>query len=186
MANLRVILYDNTQHNLTKELGLSKLWSLGAKAGKFDHVIPATGTTQAVNNLKKYLLGALPEQKVDLQLWGHGNVARYYIDSSVFEFDELIPIKDRLASVWIRACSSFQGEDGQEFAVELTEKLDCSVVGHTRIISSPIPAYQSGCYGLHPKQQPNWSTSDTGSSWPWVANTCLTTRMEIPEWAFLH
>jgi hypothetical protein len=176
---MRVCIIDDTQRKLWSQKGLSHFWRLGSFLGGFDHVLPVRGVLDALVALDRLPTGPLEH----LQIWGHGQSGRPLIGREVLDVEELASVSSMRASsvVWFRACDTFQGPRGWDFAIQAAALLGCSVVGHTRVISWPWVTHQSGGYALRPGELPHWSSHDDGMSGPGVPNTCLVTAMNPPE-----
>lgn len=179
---MRVMIYDNTQGSL------SYIWAAGQYLGGFDKVISASSWQAVYDSLEAIPAGTIISQ---IQFWGHGAPGRPCINHVSIDLDAfhtaLIKKTTPSSVFWIRACNVFTGSTGIAFAKNAVSKLNCVVVAHTYLLSSPWPMYQSGGYALRPGQTPHWSSTNgvnsdgsfKGSS-PWAVNTCLVTRMNPP------
>lgn len=177
---MRVMFYDKTQDDVSKKY-LSFFWAAGGKIGNFDYVIPVSSWKDAYDKINE-----LPNDRIHhLQFWGHGYVGKPVINNTtMFVEDFKNSLRGRMFHndvFWIRACDTFRGVGGHDFARHLVDELNISVVGHTRVISAPFLTHQSGGHGLRPGSIPRWSVNDSGYSTPWAPNTCLVTRMNPPD-----
>jgi hypothetical protein len=175
---MRVLLYDNTDR-------LTIFWAAGRYLSKWDAVISASSWKDALEQLWE-----LDKPVMELQFWGHGAEGFPLIDG----FPLSTELQKELAEacdfqpesvVWWRACDVFSGERGQRFAVSFCQIAGCSHVGHTRVISWPWPIFHSGGHGIRPGATPHWDVTegeeDNDGSGPSKPNTCLVTRMKVPE-----
>jgi hypothetical protein len=176
---VRVLLYDKTDK-------LTPFWAMGRILSRWDAVIPATSWDDATEKLWD-----VPEPVTHLQFWGHGTAGSPVINGSKLGLALQLRNFANAARftedsvVWWRACNVFHGEEGHRFARQFAAVAGCSHVGHTRVVSAPWPIYQSGGHGLRLGKEPHWSKTEgdgrRGGSGPRMPNTCLVTRMTVPE-----
>jgi hypothetical protein len=171
----RIMAYDPNQGIL------SWFWNAGSFLGSFNYKLAASDRYELADKLNELILD--PHEPIHLQLWSHGRPGAPVFGATGIRAADLLAGLGKLDNrslVWFRSCDVFQGETGQSYAIDVTETVGCRAVGHTRIVSSPVPACQSGGYGLRPGETPHWSKSEAGGSWPWARNTCLVTAMTPP------
>jgi hypothetical protein len=174
------MIYDSTDL-------LSPIWSAGQHLGNFKLVIPADSWETAYDALSN-----VDERIQHIQVWGHGTFGKPVINNNQVDLTLLKEsLKKKITGssvIWFRSCSVFAGDDGHDFAKDVTQTLDCKVAAHTFIVSNPWITHQSGGHGLMPGQIPYWSKIEgidadgksIGSS-PWKPNTCLVTDMMVPK-----
>lgn len=175
---MKVMLFDRTDR-------LTPFWRAGRVLSRWDAVIPAGSWAEASQRIAQ----AVRKHKrpvTHLQFWGHGTEGSPLIDSTRLRGDRLTEFVEACdfrpeSVVWWRACDVFHGKAGHYFAKLFMAHAGCAHVGHTRLISAPWPIFQSGGYGIRPGEEPHWSIDDDGGSGPRKPNTCLVTRMSVPD-----
>lgn len=155
--------------------GLSAAWSAGEhlyrRLGRLD---AAFGVTSWAEGLSWLLEQSRTRGRPigEIQYWGHGRRGRAMVDDDGFDARSMLrdgalrPHLDALrtalvadggSTLWFRTCETIGGRLGQDFAVRLTEHLECRVAGHTHVIGF----WQSGLHSLRPGETPSW-TPDEG------------------------
>jgi len=181
---MRVTIYDKNPGVGIQQWGLKLSWFLGCwfqkLIGKVDQYYGATSWADA--------LGWLAKQEgtfESVQYWGHGSPGVVWLAQkacSVHDFSFLKTKVTPQSIVWFRVCSLFQGQKGYDFSQKLSNLLNCTIAGHTRIIG-PL---QGGLHTRKPSTAPSWPVDEgefPKSWWPevlrWGNNTitCLATKI---------
>ncbi len=179
---MRVLIYDAVETNL----GLAAGWRIGSLFYKFDEVIPATSWNQVFEKLL-----AIPGTIHEIQWWGHGNPGIAVLNGLALNQNNANwpLLKNKLPTngsglIWFRCCASFQGEKGKKFALDLANKLNCKVAGHTYNIGFP---FHSGLHSVTPLKIPSWSNIEglgidgkTKSSSLFAPNTIYMWQDKLP------
>ena len=170
VSALRLLVYDATDKG--GERALRTAWRTGARVyralGRVDAFFPATSWASALAWLARFEEG---RQIAQVQFWGHGKWGAALIADDVFSraslaqggasHDALTSVQKRMlpdaaSLVWFRTCETFGAQRGQDFAMQLSERLGARVAGHTYAIA----ALQSGLHGLRPGARPSWSPTE--------------------------
>lgn len=113
----------------------------------------------------------------ELHIWGHGQAGRSLMGGKPLDLYRLFESVPECRLVWFRQCDTFKGQTGKRFAA-LAASLFGNAVGHTQVISAPLPWQQRGICGLRRGQVPWWT--DTGQEL-WAVSAL---RMTVPPWAW--
>lgn len=130
-----------------------------------------------------------PRPLTSIQYWGHGSVGRVWLAQQAIEaskFSVLIPCVTPASIVWFRTCSTFQGPAGYDFSKYLSNLLNCTIAGHTRVIG----LLQGGLHTRKPNTEPSWPVDEGelpatafypqyGLAWSNNTVTCFVTN--VPE-----
>ena len=182
---MRVIIYDASEKSY-----LGRSWKIGAalfKArGVVDLIIPAHSWDEAFK-----ALGDLPPRSVKrIQVWGHGSPGRPLIAGERAPTQALIGVLRSVmfgafSSIWFRACSVAQGDDGKRWVGHVAQAAGCRVAAHTFIVGP----WQSGLRVALPDDPPSWSSREgndpaTGEhlwSRPGAVRTVSMMAADIPD-----
>jgi len=168
----RLMIYDQTtlEDGLQKEDALAYSWRLGGKLyRKFRALDIVKGVSSWEEAFDWIISEGKKEQISSIQFWGHGSpgvawIGRQPFTSASFspggnmhdKLNELRPYLSEFCQIWFRTCGTMAGQVGHEFAVKLSNLLDCSVAGHTYIIA----LWQSGLHLLRPGRTPDWPVDE--------------------------
>lgn len=183
----KLIIADATR----KKSWLDEIWVVAATWNWLRN--DAQGNLGAIdwNEIVDWLLSRGEIEPItEIQYWGHGGPGYAHVGSKSINqhMDRLFELRSVLAPdclFWLRTCSSFRGEAGQEFARRLTDALGCRVAAHTYKIGFP---YHSGLHSLMPGQDPYWPLREgekkngtTKWSQPFAPNTINMFQGDLPE-----
>ena len=182
---MRVTIYDKNPGVGLSQKFLALSWLVGCWLqklfGKVDKYYGASSWKDALEWLTKQ--GTL----TSIQYWGHGSPGCVWLaeqNSPVSQFHVLKPCVTADTLLWFRTCSTFQGAAGHTFSEHLSNDLNCTVAGYTRIIG----LFQGGLHTRKPHTLPSWPITDVEFPKSWLPQwlrwgnntiTCFTTK--IPD-----
>ena len=155
---MRVTVYDKNPGVGLAQWFLKTSWFLGCfiqkLLGQVDAYYGATSWLDAIEWLTRQ-----PKPLMSIQYWGHGSPGRVWLAQKTVAAAGFLPLKSRVAKasvIWFRTCSTFQGQEGYDFSANLSNLLDCTVAGHTRIVG----LLQGGLHTRAPHTDPSWPITD--------------------------
>lgn len=184
---MRVAVYDKNPGPGFSQWFLALTWRIGCFLhklfGKLDAYYGATSWNDAFAWLERQ-----PAPLVSVQYWGHGSPGNVWLAGKFVERSSFKRLAGKISPdgvLWFRTCSTFQGIAGHSFSAYLTQILNCTVAGHTRIIG----VLQSGLHTRKPGEEPRWAVTEANEGWPifvqagWQlgTNTIFCLRATIPE-----
>lgn len=194
------VLYDRTCREFLDVVGLSAIWSLGARGfqgvGRFAAVRGVTSWSEGLRWLSE-----LEEPIDEVQYWGHGGWGSARVGSDHLTLASLRPQHPHRALLraaaenihpgglwWFRTCQTFGSERGQDFARAFADFTGLRVAGHTHVIAwahsglhlicpGETPAWDPA-EGQHPKREgrARWSALGAPRTIPFW-------RQDLPDWA---
>lgn len=194
------MIYDKTKW--AGEQLISSWWA-GGQLYKFFRKIDVCVGVESWDEALDWLINVEPTKKIEMiQFWGHGSPGAIYINGEVLNtnalrtnnplYSKMIKVRSRLAkdaTIWLRACSVFQGTRGAFFSKRWAQFFGCKIAAHTFVIGP----WQSGLHTLVPGQEPYWpldegvaqdngySGSGSQMSGPFKPNTIFCLRGDIPK-----
>lgn len=169
---LRLMVYDRTCRGSGMFPGLSHAWGAGGGLLRTLRRLDAYRGVESWDEALRFLAEFEPDHPIaQVQFWGHGKWGSAKVDGQSLGRHALEPgdprhgplraVADRMLTGeaglwWWRTCETFGANEGQSFARELAEFLDCRVAGHTYIIGH----VQSGLHTLMPGQTPQWAADE--------------------------
>lgn len=183
---MRVTIYDKNPGPGFNQWWLKTFWLIGCFFQKlFGRVDKYYGASSWPNAL--LWLSLQDGTFTSIQYWGHGSPGCVWLAQQNYTMPDFRVLKDKVTPetvIWFRTCSTFQGVRGLAFSAALSDMLNCTVAGHTRIIG----VLQGGLHTRKPHSYPSWSTVDgefPASWWPpylrWGDNTVTCLATKIPE-----
>lgn len=182
---MKVIIYDLKPGKGFNQWLLMMSWAIGSKLQKLfglaDDVYGAESWTAASLWLKER-----SSYYSCIEYWGHGSPGTVWLNGKMMNWDFFLEIKSKLRNnslIWFRTCSTFQGNKGQMLATHLTNLLNCTIAGHTRIIG----LLQGGLHTISPKTIASWPVDEgEPKSWlpsylVWGPNTITCFQTKIPN-----
>lgn len=184
---MRVTVYDKNPGPRTMDKFLRFTWWLGCWFQKLIGAVDAYKGVTSWQEAQDWLL-AQPAPLTMVQYWGHGSPGTIWISQQPTNAAHWKALKPQMATdsiVWFRVCSSIQGDRGYAFAIELSNALNCTVAGHTRIIG----VFQGGLHTLKPGAIASWPLTEgefkdsklAGMGLKWGNNTVICLATKIPK-----
>lgn len=181
---MKVTVYDKNPGPGFDQWWLKTFWLIGCWLqklfGKVDAYYGASSWADA--------LTWLANQKAPLtsiQYWGHGSPGQVWLAQMAMPMGAWTAVAHSVRPdtvIWFRTCSTFQGKAGFDFSKKLSDMMNCTVAGHTRVIG-PL---QGGLHTRKPRTDPSWPITEAEfpkswwpSFWRWGNNTvtCLATKI---------
>jgi len=181
---MRVTIYDKHPGSGIGQWFLKVSWAVGCWLQKLFGMVDAYHGASSWDDASAWL-AAQPGKFSSIQYWGHGSPGDVWLDSRnpvLTRFDALKGQVNADTVIWFRTCSTFQGLRGHAFSEDLSNRLGCTIAGHTRIIG----LLQGGLHTRKPGTLPSWPVSEGEfpkswlPAWAQIGNNtvfCLTTRI---------
>ena len=156
----RVLLYDDSgwvpgSTSPALQRFLTAAWAVGTQLFPGTS-IGADSWRDAYHELEQHQAEHGPIR--ELHVWGHGSKGRPAIGPvRDLDLDTLAGVLPHLDVVWWRSCSVHADK---RFARAVTEKLECTSVGHCQVITWPNPMTQRAVCGLREGEDPHWEKRD--------------------------
>lgn len=158
--HMKIVVYDSTDYGIP---GWS--WAIGAylfrALGRFDLVIDTNSWDDALSQL---IYAGTKEKITEIQFWGHGNPGNAFVNKeSLFQTKNYLELLGKLSEClapdclfWFRTCGTFAGYAGANFAMNVSQLLNCRAAGSTHLIA----LYHSGQHSVRPHEEPSWSRDE--------------------------
>jgi hypothetical protein len=185
-TSMRITIYDKNPGPGFAQWFLKLTWFIGCwfqkRVGAVDKYYGAASWDDAVHWMLEQ-----PAPLTSIQYWGHGSPGLVYLSgvaSNGAHLSALAPKVTPETVLWLRACSVFQGAQGHTFSKMVSNALNCTVAGHTRIIGP----CQGGLHTRKPNTTPSWPITEAeppATRWPnylkWGPNTVTCLATKIPD-----
>lgn len=182
---MRVNIYDKNPGTGFDQWLLKVTWIVGCFFQKLFRVIDDYKGVASWKEAEEWLLSL---KKVShIQYWGHGSPGCVWISQkyvSMSEWESLKPVVTPETVIWFRTCSTFQGLRGQHYSKTISNTLNCTIGGHTRIIG----LLHGGLHTRRPNTDPSWPVTEgelppswIPSHFRWGNNTVWFWATKIPE-----
>lgn len=172
MTGMRVLLFDRTCREIAGRLGLTTIWSAGARLFRWQRRFDvAWGISTWKEGLHSLARHEAPRSISEVHFWGHGTWGQAWVGQEALSVESLEPghvhfeslraIRDRhlpdgSTLWWFRTCDTLGTARGHAFARRFASFMDATVAGHTFTIAWA----HSGLRCLRPGQEPDWGAQE--------------------------